>query len=68
MDFERPIALSSSARAGLRRWLEVQGDRSLSHAVGGAVVSVDLLYTRHTPEQQAMADIADGCFELRFRS
>ena len=41
-------------------------DWSLSHAVGGPIMSVDLLYTANTPEQQAMADIADGCFGLRF--
>ncbi len=43
-------------------------DWSLCHAVGGPIMSVDLLYTTNTPEQQAMADIADGCFGLRFRS
>lgn len=41
-------------------------DWTLSHAISGPAVCVDLLYTSGTPEQEAMMDFADTCFGLRF--
>ncbi len=41
-------------------------DWTLSHAASGSAVSVDLLYTVDTPEQQAMIAFAETCCGLRF--
>jgi hypothetical protein len=41
-------------------------DWTLSHATSGPAVCVDLLYTRGSPEQEAMEEFADTCFGLHF--
>lgn len=47
--------------------LSAMTDWTLSHASGGPPVSIDLLYAADTPEQRAMVDFANACFDLRFR-
>lgn len=47
--------------------LSAMTDWVLSHAAGGPPVSIDLLYAADTPEQRAMIDFANACFDLRFR-
>jgi hypothetical protein len=41
-------------------------DWTLSHAASSSAVSVDMLYTVDTPEQQAMIAFAETCCGLRF--
>ena len=43
-------------------------DWVLAHASLGSGVSVDLLYTRRTPEQEAMMGFADTCCGLHYAS
>jgi hypothetical protein len=46
--------------------LSAMTDWALSHTAGGRVLNVDMLYTRDTPEQEALIDFADGCCGVRF--
>lgn len=41
-------------------------DWTLSHAASSSAISVDILYTLDTPEQQAMIAFAETCCGLRF--
>jgi hypothetical protein len=46
--------------------LSAMTDWTLAHTASGQVVSVDIIYSVATPEEEAMMDFADSCCGVRF--